>query len=183
LIAFVGRRLSVQPAKVELKRNEIPFDGKYLVRAEVLELVFGHYAGKEMEFESYVHTGEPAFGKHEFGLVYVSKHDGSLIHEKYLFQPVHRTSDGRWASCGDPYEGMDVHRHGVKAVPIAFNPPVEFDVRKGAEANGFRSFQSPFFRIEGNTATCLMGNYPRELFQVMAEGFLEARGIVVQVPK
>jgi len=110
--------------------------------------------------------------------VYVSEYKGRLIQQRYLFQPVHRTSDGRWASCGDPYAWIsDVHRHGVKAEPIAFSPLITFDVRKGAKEQGFPAFDAPFFRIEKDTATCLMGNYPRELFRVMAEGHLRARGV------
>lgn len=73
--------------------------------------------------------------------------------------------------------------HGVKADPIAFNPPVTFDVRKGAEEQGFPSFQAPFFRIENNIATCLMGNHPPELFRVMAEGYLKTRGVFGPVPE
>jgi hypothetical protein len=50
LIAFVGRRLSVQ--EVKPKRNEMQFDSEYRVRAEVLEIVFGKYAPKEMELSN-----------------------------------------------------------------------------------------------------------------------------------
>jgi hypothetical protein len=53
LMAFVGRRLSVQ--RVKPKDDEVRFDAEFRVRAEVLELVFGKYAAKEMEFSSYVH--------------------------------------------------------------------------------------------------------------------------------
>jgi hypothetical protein len=182
LIALVGRRLSVR--HVEPRDGEPRFDAEYRVRIEVLEVVFGKYAFREMEFSSYVHVGEPAFGKHELGLVYLSSHDGRFVQQKYLFQPVYRTRNDRFASCGDPYAWMPaVHRHGVKAEPIGFRPSVAFDVRSGAEAQGFPSFEAPFFRIENNVATCLMGNYPRELFRVMAEGFLKARGVLSTVPE
>jgi hypothetical protein len=182
LIAFVGRRLSVREVKSKPKRNVIQFDAEYRVRAEVLQLVFGKYTAKEMEFSSFVHVGQPAFRTDEFGLVYVSRYKGRLVQQKYLFQPVYRTSDGRWAACGDPYARIAyVHRHDVKAEPIAFSPPVTFDTRKRAEGRAFPSFQAPFFRIENDTATCLMGNYPTELFRVMAEGYLKARGVLGSV--
>jgi len=182
LIAFVGRRLSVQ--EVKPKGGEVRFDTEFRVRVEVLELVFGRYASKQMVFSSYVHIGEPAFGQNQFGLVYVSSYRGRFVQQKYLFQPVYPTSDGRWASCGDPYAWLpDVHRHGVKAEAITFKPPVTFDVRKGAEAQGFPSFQDPFFQIRNDVANCIMGNYPRELFQVMAEGYLKARRVLGPGPK
>ena len=177
LIAFVGRRLRVQYVE---PKGDVMFDAEYRVRAEVLEMVFGKFGEKQIEFSSYVHVGEPAFGKDEFGLVYVSKHDGRFVQQKYLFQPVHRTRDGRWASCGDPYAWIaDVHRHGVEAEPIMFDPSLTFDMQKGAREQGFPSFQAPFFRIDKNVAVCVMGNYPRELLRVMAEGYLRARGVLV----
>ena len=182
LIAFVGRRLSVH--EVEPKGAEIPFDSEYRVRAEVIQVVYGRYAGKEMEFSSYVHVGKPAFGNAEFGLVYVSTYRGRLVQQKYLFQPVHRTRGGRWASCGDPYAWLPgIHRHGVKAEAIAFEPPVTFDIRKGTREQGVPAFEAPFFRIQHDVATCLMGNYPPELFRVMAEGYLKARGLSVAQPE
>jgi hypothetical protein len=142
------------------------------------------YAPKEMEFSSFVHIGPAAFEKIEFGLVYVSREKGRFVQQKYLFQPVHRTATGRWAGCGDPYAWIpEAHRHGVKAEPIVFTPPVTFDVRKGAEKQGVPSFQAPFFRVDGDAATCLMGNYPRELFRVMADGYLKARGVFSSPPK
>src|SRR5687767_11429598 len=53
LIAFVGRRLSIRYA--EPKDNEARFDAEYRVHVEVLELVFGKYPSREMEFSSFVH--------------------------------------------------------------------------------------------------------------------------------
>jgi hypothetical protein len=177
LIAFVGRRISVE--HVEPQDGEIPFDSHFKVRAEVLDVVFGSYAPEEIEFSSYVHIGEPAFGRNEFGLVYVSKYDGGYVHQKYLFQPLFKTNDGRWAGCGDPYGDMpEIHRHGVKAVPISFSPPATFDIAKEKEWHAAGFFSSPYFQIEGNVATCLMGNYPAELFRVMAEGYLDAREVL-----
>jgi hypothetical protein len=176
LVALIGRRISVQP--VEPKNGELQFDSEFRVRVEVLDLVYGKYGPKEMEFSSFVHVGPPAFAKDEFGLVYVSRKEGRYIQQKYLFQPVFKTSDGRWAGCGDPYDGLpDMHRHGVKAIPIAFNPPVTFSISKERNWHNPSYFQAPFFRIEGDVATCLMGNYPAELYKVMAEGYLMYRGV------
>jgi hypothetical protein len=176
LIAFVGRRLNIE--HVEPKENEFRFDDEFRVRVEVLEVVFGKYESKEMEFSSYIHIGRPAFQDSEFGLVYISKDQGQYFQQKYLFQPVSRTSDGRWAGCGDPYSGMpDEHKHGVQAVPITFTPPFTFDIEKERGWQEPSYFQAPYFRIEHNVATCLMGNYPPELFRVMAEGYLKARGV------
>ena len=173
LIAFVGRKIDVQ--RIERAVN---FDAEYFARFEVLKVVYGTYADKEISFSSFTHTGELKLEKHELGLVYVSKHDGRFVQQKYLFQPVYPTYDGRWAGCGDPYAGMpDVHRHSVRPEPIVFDPSVRFDI-SGLSANNIAArFPAPMFRHDGGTAICLMGNYPEELFRVMAEGVLKSRGV------
>jgi hypothetical protein len=179
LIAFVGRKIEAR--YVEPKPNEIPFDAEYFVRYEVLQVVFGSYPQKEISFRSYVHMGEPDFAKHEFGLVYVSEYEGRLIQQKYLFQAVYPTADMRWAGCGDPYARMpDIHRHGVKAEAVVFSPPVLFDTAGLSRAEVDRKYPEPFFRRERGKAICAMGNYPAELFQVMKEGYLAARGVFRQ---
>jgi hypothetical protein len=38
------------------------------------------------------------------------------------------------------------------------------------------------FRRVGNVATCRMGNYPDDLFPVMANGILKARGVFGRNP-
>jgi hypothetical protein len=182
LIAFVGRRIEVRC--VEPPPDEIPFNAEYRVRAEVLQVVFGSYSRKEITFSSYVHMGPAAFEKDEFGLVYVSAHEGRFVQEKYLFQPVHPTADGRWAGCGDPYGAMaDMHRHGVKAEAVTFRPPVVFDTAKMSKHEVERRYPEPFFRRQGEKAICLMGNYPAELFRVMKEGYLTARGVFGRTPE
>jgi hypothetical protein len=182
LVVFIGRRISVQA--VEPKKDEIQFDREFRVRVEVLDMVYGKYGPKEMEFSSFVHVGPPAFANEEFGLVYVSREEERFIQQKYLFQPVFRTSDGRWAGCGDPYDGLpEMHRHGVKALPISFNPPVTFSISKERGRHSPSYFQAPFFKVEGDVATCLMGNYPAELYKVMAEGYLMYRGVFSSTDK
>jgi hypothetical protein len=179
LIAIIGKRIDVR--RVEHKSDQIPFDTEYLVMAEVLEVVFGSYSKKEITFSSYVHIGPAAFEKNEFGLVYVSEEEGRLVQQKYLFQPVYPTNDGRWASCGDPYFAIsNVHRHGVKAEAVAFRPPVIFNTASLSKANAERKYSEPFFRHREGEAICLLGNYPPELFRVMKEGYLTARGVFGQ---
>jgi hypothetical protein len=173
LLVFVGRKLDVQ--RIE---HEGAFDVEYLARFEVLKVVYGSYPDKEISFSSYTHTGEVELDKHELGLVYVSKYDDRFVQQKYIYQTVYPTHDGRWAGCGDPYaKEPEVHRHGVKPEPIELDPPVRFDITGLSKNNIAHRYPTPWFRIDGDTATCLMGNYTDELFQVMAEGVLKARGV------
>jgi hypothetical protein len=181
LIALVGRKIEAR--YVEPKSGPPRFDGEYFLRYEVLQVVCGSYQKKEISFSSYVHIGRPPFLDHEYGLVYVSKEGERWVQQKYLFQPVYPTADGRWAGCGDPYDGGYIHGSGVKAEPIKFKPPVLFDIRNVPEFVRERKFPLPLFRYENETAVCLMGNYPDALFRVMKEGFLTARGVFRSQPR
>jgi hypothetical protein len=181
LIAFVGRRISARV--VPPKQGTIPFDAEYEVTFEVLQVVYGSYAAKRITFTSYVHVGPPAFLTHALGLVYVSRFEGRFVQQKYLFQPVYPTKDGRWAGCGDPYAHVaEVHRHGVKPEPILFDPPVRIQTGKLPDSQIERDYPSPLFLREDGVVVCRMGNYPEQLFQVMAEGYLKARGVFGPAP-
>src|SRR5262252_6417499 len=104
--------------------------------------------------------------------------DGSCSKSIYFSPSMRRpTADGRWAGCGDPYDGGDLHGSGVKAEPITFKPRVVFDIRNVPEFVRERKYPLPLFRYENETAVCLMGNYPDALFRVMKEGVLTARGV------
>jgi hypothetical protein len=81
LIAFVGRKIEVRYIEPKPKPNEWVLDAEFLLRYEVIEVVFGSYPGKEMTFTSHVHVGEPEFNKHKFGLLYVSEYEGRLFHQ------------------------------------------------------------------------------------------------------
>ncbi len=128
--------------------------------------------------------GEPEFGKHDYGLVYVSQYDGRFVQQKYIYQAVYPTADGRWAGCGDPYKRIpEIHRHDLKAEPVTFRPPVVFDVRGLSLAEVAQKYPSPIFRRKQNSVVCEMGNYPEDLFRVMADGYLKARGVFNPAPR
>ena len=177
LIAFVGRRIEGRSVEHKPKPRELLFDAEYLLRYEVLEVVFGTYTKREIDFSSYIHTGPPAFKTYEYGLIYVSKRAGRFVQQKYLFQPVYPTANGRWAGCGDPYDGGHWSGSGVKAEPIKVNPPVVFDIRNVPQFVRERKYPLPLFRYDEDTAVCLMGNYPDALFRVMKEGILTTSGV------
>ena len=102
-------------------------DAEYLLRYEVLQVVFGGYQKKEISFASYNHFGRPPFLDHEYGLMYVSKMGERWVQQKYLFQPVYPTADGRWAGCGDPYDGAAP----LKVGQFAANPFGLYDMGGG----------------------------------------------------
>jgi len=184
LIAFVGRKIEVRYIEQKPKPNEWVFDAEFLLRYEVLEVVFGRYSGKEMTFTSYVHTGEPEFQKHKFGLLYVSEHEGRFFHQKYLFQAVYPTADGRWAGCGDSNWWLPPQStRKAKPEMVAFWPPVVFNTRRMPPADIDKKYPAPFFHHERGKAICVMGNYTPELFQVMKDGPLTARRVFPLPPR
>ena len=153
LIIFVGKRLSVTAQTNTPDSLDLKFEARY----RVLKMVFGHYDGPEITFTVYDHRGFPAFARYDTALMFVSRHEGELYHEKYQFIPVYPTVDGRWAGCGDPYrfEGRPVHRGNLKPVPINFTTTVR----------------------DGETGKpCTRGNYVEDLLSVKTNGVLKARG-------
>jgi hypothetical protein len=184
LIAFVGKKIEARYVEPKPQKPGIwLFDAEYFLRYKVLEVVYGTYSAKEIAFSSYIHTGEPAFKKYKFGLVYVSEYDGRLVQQKYLFQGVYPTADGRWASCGDPYADWPNTKGPIKPEPVDFRPAVVFDTRRISEAEIEKRFPAPLFRLERGKAICLMGNYPAELFQVMRNGPLLGRRVFPPPPR
>src|SRR4051812_29804968 len=152
LIVFVGKRLSVTPRPTK----ELSFDNKFEAQYQVLQLVFGRYDAPKITFTVYDHYGPPAFARYDTALMFVSRYDGKLYHEKYQYIPVYPTVDGRWAGFGDPYQfEPDVHRGTLKPVPIKF-------------ASGVKDPKT------GKAPT--EGNFIEDLFRVKKNGVLKARG-------
>jgi hypothetical protein len=153
LIVFVGKRLSVAPQR---EASGTSLDLKFEARYRVLQVVFGRYDRPEIAFTVYDHYGPPEFSRYDMALMFVSRHKGKLYHEKYQFNPVYPTADGRWAGCGDPYRfDAPVHKRDLKPVAIRFATTV---------------------REETSGEPCTQGNYAEELFLVKKNGVLKARG-------
>lgn len=152
LIVFVGQRLSVTPQTPEPEVLDEKFEARY----RVLKVVFGSYDTSNITFTVYDHYGSPRFAKYDAALMFVSRYEGKLYHQKYQFFPVYPTKDGRWASPGDPYRmEPPVHRGDLRPVPIEFAIPVLDE-----------QTQQPYTE----------GNYVEDLFIVKKNGVLKARG-------
>ncbi len=174
---FVGEKVEVKPFQPEVEKDVILRDSAFKAKYRIIQNVYGDYQKDTIEFEVYDHYGAPPFAKYKTALLFVSEHKGKLYHEKYQYFDVYKTTDGRWASCGDPYKFDDVHRKDIKAVKLQFVEPLIFNL------NGYKDkyiraiFTKPYFRIEGNKAECLMGSFVDKLFSVKKEGVLKARGL------
>ena len=198
-MAFIGRKIEFvkfDPAEDDPEPSEdedgdtiiIHMDAAFKARYEILELVHGAYDGAFVDFKAYDHYGVPAFSKHDYVLLYLREHDGSLYHVKYQVDAVHPTADGRYAGCGNPYlyleEDDEIDRRPLQ--DIKFSPPVvfrisdylisesdydDYDEKEIAEnrAEIEAEFSEDDFDIEGDRASCKRGVYPEELFRIMNE--------------
>ena len=122
LFVFVGEK--VELVEVIPPRGEIWDDAAFDAKYRVLESVYGEFEGNIIEFRVFDHYGFPPFAKEPYALLFVSKHEGKLHHEKYQYHTVYKTIDGRWASCGDPYLGMEHHLKLFTPKPLEFVDPV-----------------------------------------------------------
>ena len=146
LIVFVGRKLEVRKAQ---SLDEYSLDNKFEARFEVLSVIFGSHRDHEIRFTAYDHLARdlPGFARQEVVLLYVSRYEGRLFHEKYQYDLVYPTRDGRWAGCGT----SDRAAPQIRLHPIDFAP----EARSG----------------------CTEGLYAEELFEARRRGVLRARGL------
>jgi hypothetical protein len=177
-VVFVGRRLQVD--EVVPARGEVWFDRKFVARYQVLTVIFGTFAEDEITFTSFDHKAPrgviPLQKLNEVLLLYVSKVDGEMVHEKYQYDEVYKTRDGRWAGCATPYDAPN-HRSERKVHPVDFFPTVEFNVRDLTADETQQLYPSSSFEIRDAVAVCIAGLYAEELFDIRRRGVLKARGI------
>jgi len=80
---------------------------------------------KPVDFVAYNHYSSPYFPKVNPVLLFLISHEGEWVHSKYLYYPVHETTDGDWAICGSPDRYKDDGDEGRNYVePIGFVNPV-----------------------------------------------------------
>jgi hypothetical protein len=177
LLVFVGKQIDV-----ENMPGQHGLDRQYKAHYQVLQVVHGQYRDSTIEFTAFDHYGFPGFGNYQTALLYVTVRRSWLLqpkyfHEKYQYQPVYSTADGRWAGCGDPYYFDEVHRGKIQAQVIDFKPEVTIDVAKIPPAKVEEFYPKAFFDYRKNAVVCRKGVFLDALFTVKREGVLKARGI------
>jgi hypothetical protein len=178
LLVFVGKKVTIEKVPGRYGIN----DSQYKARYQVLQVVHGQYRDSMIEFTAFDHYGFPRFGRYETALLYVTMRRSWLLqpryfHEKYQYQPVYSTADGRWAGCGDPYYFDEVHRGKIQAQVIDFKPEVTIDVAKIPPVKVEEAYPKAFFDYRKDVVICRKGVFLDDLFTVKREGVLKARGI------
>jgi hypothetical protein len=178
LLVFVGNKIDVEKVPGRYGINDSQFKAHY----QVLQVVYGQYRDSTIKFTAFDHYGHPGFARYETALLYVTMRRSWLLqpkyfHEKYQYQPVYSTADGRWAGCGDPYQFNEVHRKNIQAQAIDFKPAVVIDVAKIPSAKVNELYPKAFFDYRKDVVICRKGVFLDDLFTVKREGVLKARGI------
>ncbi|HTE26445.1 MAG TPA: hypothetical protein VK664_17900 [Flavitalea sp.] len=177
LFAFVGEKISVDPLPHKRGSMDNGFKAKYLI----LEKVYGNFPQDTIEFVSYDHYGTPPFSKFKNVLLYVSADSGTYYHQKYMFNDVYKTNDGRWAGtyAVDDYEHAYNKHTKIKPVKIEFAEKISFPT-KMVDKEGRKlecSYPKPYFKTVGDSAFAVYGNYVDDLVTLKRTGILTIRGL------
>lgn len=178
---FVGEKIDVHRISIPAKPNTIIMDAAFEATYLVLQNVYGGYAHDTIRFRVYDHYGTPGFAKFQRVLLYVSEYEAKLYHEKYQFSPVYKANNGRWAgpyATGDyQHPFLEKNPTQVKPEEIPFGPDAFIDITGYAPEVARQQFPSPYYRLEGNRAIPVLGNYVEDLFRLKKDGVLKARGL------
>lgn len=118
LYAFIGEKISVTEFNPNENNFEIVVDSVsgdtmrlvnyvmdrgFKAKYKVLKNVFNELKFDTIEFDAYDHYGRPQFENYENILLYISldKENGNFYHQKYQFDPVKKTKNGRWKGLND----------------------------------------------------------------------------------
>jgi hypothetical protein len=177
LFVFVGQKVWVEP----LPSKQYSFDNGFKAKYLVLEKVFGNFTSDTIEFVAYDHYGTPAFSKYQNALLYVSADSGTYYQQKYMYNDVYKTIDGRWAGS---YAGGDYgHEYNkntkIKPVKVGFAEKVAYPTKMtNDDGQQFTlTFPKPYFKTVGDSAFAIYGNYVEDLFKLKRDGYLTAREI------
>lgn len=176
LFVFVGEKIEVSP----LPYTPGDFDGGVKAKYLVLQRVYGYYDQDTIEFEAYDHYGRFPFADYRNVLLYISEDEGKYYQEKYMYNPVFKTKKGRWAGPYSEDYGHSFNEHTtVKPEKIDFAEEVSFPVKiKDDDGTEYiLSYDEPYFKIVGDKAIAVYGNYVPELFKLKKEGVLTARDL------
>jgi len=175
LFVFVGEKIEVRDLPYKSGDFDLGFTAKY----KILQRVYGKYDKNIIEFEAYDHYGKPDFARYEDVLMFVSEENGKYYMEKYMFNDVYKTKNGRWAG------GYSIEDYGhiyntkttVKPEKIDFVKEVSYPttIINYSGKNIHLSYPAPYYKTVGDRAFVVYGNFVEDLFRLKKNGVLTAR--------
>lgn len=182
LYVFVGKKVSIKKAtQPKLKADQIRFYTKYKLKFKVVQNIYNKLEEKTVIFYSAAHLGMRELPTSDYSLLFLSNKNGQYNLIRFQFFDVYQTKDGRWASCGDPFYSDEQFKDSLKTtIPVGklnYKKPVTFKVNPSLDSAKVKEvFPEPYFKVEGQTATGLMGSYVDDLFIIKKEGVLKKLG-------
>lgn len=163
MFVFIGEKISVRNVKAEPES----MDGKFVAKYKILETICGTHKGDLIEFVAYDHYGWPAFSDYRTVMLYVLDQDSVIYHVKYMFHPLFKANDGRWASPypSDLFNRNDSLPESLKPVPIDFLYDVTYEISGLKKQEIKEQYPAPYYRYKNDRAIAVYGNYVPELFE------------------
>lgn len=190
-LVFVGELVSIEPMEnpcdAERRRTGKPgcifLDALYRATYRVVEPVVGELPSREVTFQVADHYGHPPFAYFPNALLFVAVTDeGNWLH-KYQGIPMHRTTDGQWAACGE-VDRRDVDKRLLhRARWLTFAHPVAS--RDTFPAEGWEHLlprgkeQRDAYRIARGQVHCVKGVPLKETYEVVRQGVMSARDVAL----
>lgn len=135
LFAFIGQKISITEfdpnennerieidslTGVTIRRVSYVMDNGFKNKYKVIKNVFNDLKRDTIEFVAYDHYGRPGFENYENVILYVSlnKEKGNYYQQKYQFDPVEKTKNGKWKGLKVELEGnlLTFSKEGEKLV-------------------------------------------------------------------
>ncbi|RZJ76224.1 MAG: hypothetical protein EOO45_03095 [Flavobacterium sp.] len=147
--------------------NRIKLYPEYNASYTVTEDMLGNYKSPTIKFRVIEPLRKPAYDSKENVLLLLDEHCGELRHSGDNRINVYQAIDGRWALPYYPLNFINKEQgellQGPKPQLINFASPVAFPIKDISAEMIAKLYPSPYYRIEGNTAIALYGNYVDDL--------------------
>ncbi|MBD79541.1 MAG: hypothetical protein CL840_11540 [Crocinitomicaceae bacterium] len=175
LFVFVGEKIFFKQRNRLLPEWRF-FHRKYVAKFKILKPVYGFSEEKTVKFIVYSHL--PLYDFPEYALLFMNKKKHGLELEYRMWSEVKKTTDGRFAECRTNYNEIKNEGKIIEPVPLDLEEPEYIDISMIEDKEQIANrFPKPYYEIVGDSAKCLMGFYPRELFLLEKNSVLKARGI------
>lgn len=168
LYVFVGKKIEANT--VYKNYCDLPLDTEYKSKYEVLENIYGNYPHKSIEFTSFEHNAIRNYYDYDTVILYVGRFCDDLIHIKYLYDPVCKTTDGKWASKYDIQSRFLRSKKDtieIKPERISFIKSENIRLKRKTDIEKLKEmYPEPYYKINGKIVTPVYGYYSKAIFDI-----------------